>query len=178
MPGNCATPGACYKGRIATIRKSATVAARPLILVLNGPNLNLLGVRQPEIYGRATLGDIEAACQERAAELSLDIEFRQSNSESELIGWIHEARDTAEGIIINAGAYTHTSVALFDALVVSELPVIEVHLSNIFAREEFRHHSYISRAARGVICGLGLQGYLFGLEALADLIASDKANGQ
>jgi 3-dehydroquinate dehydratase II len=154
------------------------VAARPLILVLNGPNLNLLGVRQPEIYGRATLGDIEAACQERAAELSLDIEFRQSNSESELIGWIHEARDTAEGIIINAGAYTHTSVALFDALVVSELPVIEVHLSNIFAREEFRHHSYISRAARGVICGLGLQGYLFGLEALVDLIASDKANGQ
>jgi 3-dehydroquinate dehydratase II len=154
------------------------VAARPLIIVLNGPNLNLLGVRQPEIYGRATLGDIEAACHERAAELSLDIEFRQSNSESELIGWIHEARDTAEGIIINAGAYTHTSVALFDALVVSELPVIEVHLSNIFAREEFRHHSYISRAARGVICGLGLQGYLFGLEALADLIASDKANGQ
>jgi 3-dehydroquinate dehydratase-2 len=154
------------------------VAARPLILVLNGPNLNLLGVRQPEIYGRATLGDIEAACQERAAELSLDIEFRQSNSESELIGWIHEARDTAEGIIINAGAYTHTSVALFDALVVSELPVIEVHLSNIFAREEFRHHSYISRAARGVICGLGLQGYLFGLEALADFIASDKVNGK
>ena len=149
------------------------MAAAPLILVLNGPNLNMLGAREPEIYGRVTLAEIEAACRERAAELGLEIDFRQSNNEGELVQWIHEARDNADGIVINAGAYTHTSVALLDALLVSELPVIEVHLSNIYRREEFRHRSFISRAARGVICGLGLPGYLFALEALADLVGDE-----
>lgn len=142
--------------------------AAPVILVLNGPNLNMLGVRQPEVYGRTTLGDIEAACRERGSELGLTIEFRQSNHEGELVTWIQQARDNADGIVINAGAYTHTSVAILDALKVAELPVIEVHISNIHAREEFRHHSYISAAATGVIVGLGPQGYLFALEALAD----------
>ncbi len=141
--------------------------AAPVILVLNGPNLNMLGVRQPEIYGRTTLGDIEAACRERAVELGLALEFRQSNHEGQLVEWIQEARDNADGIVINAGALTHTSVALLDALNLAELPVIEVHISNIHAREEFRHHSYISKAAKGVIVGLGPLGYLFALEALA-----------
>jgi 3-dehydroquinate dehydratase-2 len=150
------------------------MASSPAILVLNGPNLNMLGVRQPEIYGRATLGDIEAACRERAATLGLAVDFRQSNIEGELVNWIHEARDNADGVIINAGAYTHTSIALLDALTICELPVIEVHLSNIFAREEFRHHSYISRAARGVICGLGAQGYIHALDALAHIINGDE----
>ena len=145
----------------------------PVILVLNGPNLNMLGVRQPEIYGRATLGDIEAACRERAEALGLTLDFRQSNIEGEMVAWLHEARDVADGVIINAGAYTHTSIALLDALMICELPVIEVHISNIFAREEFRHHSYISRAARGVICGLGPDGYLYALDALARLVRGD-----
>ena len=145
----------------------------PVILVLNGPNLNMLGVRQPEIYGRATLGDIEAASRERAEALGLTVDFRQSNIEGELVAWLHEARDVADGIVINAGAYTHTSIALLDALTICELPVIEVHISNIFAREEFRHHSYISRAARGVICGLGPAGYLYALDALARLLTGE-----
>jgi 3-dehydroquinate dehydratase-2 len=148
--------------------------AEPVILVLNGPNLNMLGVRQPEIYGRATLGDIETACRETAAELGLQLDFRQSNSEAELVHWIHEARDNADGIVINAAALTHTSVALLDALLICELPVIEVHLSNIYKREEFRHHSYISRVARGVICGLGHHGYLYALEALARITAGEE----
>lgn len=147
----------------------------PVILVLNGPNLNMLGVRQPEIYGRATLGDIEAACRERADALGLTLDFRQSNMEGELVAWLHEARDVADGIVINAGAYTHTSIALLDALTICELPVIEVHISNIFAREEFRHHSYISRAAQGVICGLGPDGYLYALDALARILRGDDA---
>jgi 3-dehydroquinate dehydratase-2 len=145
----------------------------PVILVLNGPNLNMLGVRQPDIYGRATLGDIEAACRERAEALGLTLDFRQSNVEGEMVAWLHEARDVADGIVINAGAYTHTSIALLDALMICELPVIEVHISNIFAREDFRHHSYISRAARGVICGLGPDGYLYALDALARIIGDD-----
>ncbi len=145
----------------------------PVILVLNGPNLNMLGVRQPEIYGRATLGDIEAACRERAEALGLTVDFRQSNIEGELVAWLHEARDVADGIVVNAGAYTHTSIALLDALMICELPVIEVHISNIFAREEFRHHSYISRAAQGVICGLGPDGYLYALDALARILRGD-----
>ena len=146
------------------------MAARPTVLVLNGPNLNMLGVRQPEIYGRETLGDIEAACRERAAELRLEIDFRQSNYEGEMVDWIQEARGTADGIVINAGALSHTSVAILDALLVCELPVIEVHLSNIYARETFRHHSYVSAAAQGVICGLGGHGYLFALDAMARLV--------
>ncbi|MBM3516629.1 MAG: type II 3-dehydroquinate dehydratase [Alphaproteobacteria bacterium] len=137
------------------------------ILVLNGPNLNLLGEREPEIYGRETLRDIEAALQARAAELGVAIAVRQSNHEGELVDWIQEARGTASGIILNAGAYTHTSLAIADALRLCSLPVIEVHLSNVFRREPFRHRSFISPIARGVICGLGARGYLFALEALA-----------
>jgi 3-dehydroquinate dehydratase II len=149
----------------------------PTVFVLNGPNLNLLGVRDPSIYGRDTLGDIEERCIARAAALGLEIDFRQTNHEGQLVDWIHEARESADGIILNAGALTHTSVALLDALSAAELPVIEVHLSNIFRRESFRHHSYVSLAANGVICGLGAQGYELALEAVAGLIEreSDEA---
>ena len=152
----------------------APLADQPLILVLNGPNLNMLGVRQPEIYGRETLGDVEAACRERGAELDLDVDFRQTNHEGELVSWIQEARGTADGIIINGGALSHTSIAVLDALLLCELPVMEVHLSNIYARDAFRHHSYISRAARGVICGLGGLGYLYALDALKQHLAGDQ----
>jgi 3-dehydroquinate dehydratase-2 len=138
--------------------------------LLNGPNLNLLGTREPEIYGRETLADVVAAAQAHAERLGLEIDARQSNLEGELVTWIQEARTAHAGIVINAGAYTHTSVALLDALRLADKPVIEVHLSNIFAREGFRHHSYISPVARGVICGFGSQGYLFALDALARLI--------
>jgi 3-dehydroquinate dehydratase, type II len=145
-----------------------------VILVLNGPNLNLLGTRQPEIYGRASLADIEKSCRRRAGELGLGLEFRQSNHEGELIDWIQQARGKMSGIVINPAGYSHSSVALLDALVACELPVIEVHLSNIFKREAFRHHSFVSEAARGVICGLGPRGYLLALDALADIIAAKK----
>jgi 3-dehydroquinate dehydratase-2 len=137
------------------------------ILVLNGPNLNLLGVREPKTYGSETLADIEEACLERAAALDLALDFRQSNHEGQLVDWIQEARESADGIIINAGAYTHTSIAILDALRACELPIIEVHLSNIFAREPYRHHSYISSVARGVICGFGAQSYILALDAIA-----------
>jgi 3-dehydroquinate dehydratase-2 len=143
---------------------------RPSILILNGPNLNMLGQREPAIYGRDTLDDIEKACKEKAAELGLEVDFRQSNREGELVEWAQIAGQWFAGIIVNAAGYTHTSVALLDALLVSGLPVIEVHLSNIFRREEFRHHSYVSRAANGVICGFGLNGYLLALDAMAKLI--------
>ena len=149
------------------------MAGSPTILVLNGPNLNLLGLREPEIYGRETLSDIEEACLERAAELGLQLDFRQSNHEGQLVDWIHEARQTADGIILNAGAYSHTSIALLDALAAAELPVVEVHLSNIYRREPFRHHSYISRVARGVICGFGGHGYELALTAMARLLRNE-----
>jgi 3-dehydroquinate dehydratase-2 len=145
-------------------------ATRP-VLVLNGPNLNMLGKRQPEIYGRETLGDIEKACRAEGTRLGLGTEFFQSNWEGALVDRIQEARERNAAIVINAGAYTHTSVALLDALNAAELPVIEVHLSNIYKRESFRHHSYISPAAVGVIAGLGSQGYLVALQALARLLA-------
>lgn len=137
------------------------------ILVLNGPNLNLLGVREPALYGRETLADIEAACRQRAAALGLEVDFRQSNSEGELVDWIQESRGQASAIIINAGAYTHTSIAILDALLAVDIPVFEVHLSNIFRREAFRHVSYVSQAAQGLICGLGAMGYQLALEAAA-----------
>ena len=145
----------------------------PIVSILNGPNLNLLGVRDPSIYGRDTLGDIEERCTARAAALGLEIDFRQTNHEGQLVDWIQEARESADAIILNAGAFTHTSVALLDALSAADLPVIEVHLSNIFRRESFRHHSYVSLAANGVICGLGAQGYELALDAVASLIEGE-----
>jgi 3-dehydroquinate dehydratase II len=142
----------------------------PTVFILNGPNLNLLGIRDPSIYGRDTLADIEERCLARAAALNLQIDFRQTNHEGQLVDWIQEARESVEGIVLNAGALTHTSVAVLDALSAADLPVIEVHLSNIFRRESFRHHSYVSLAANGVICGLGAHGYELALEAVARLI--------
>ncbi|MCA8908452.1 MAG: type II 3-dehydroquinate dehydratase [Rhodospirillaceae bacterium] len=142
----------------------------PLVQIINGPNLNLLGVREPEIYGTETLGDIETACAERAEQLGLDIDFRQSNLEGDIVDWIQEARLSHDGIILNAAAYTHTSVAILDALKVAELPVIELHMSNPHRREAFRHTSYVSLAADGMICGLGSHGYLLALDAIARLI--------
>ena len=141
-----------------------------LVYVLNGPNLNLLGRRQPEIYGRETLADVEAECGRTAAELGLGLRFHQSNREYELIDWVHEARETAFGIAINPAAFTHTSVALLDALNAFEGPVIEVHISNVHKREAFRHHSYVSLRADGVIAGFGTQGYPLALRRLAALI--------
>lgn len=140
------------------------------ILILNGPNLNLLGVREPATYGRETLADIEEACLERAAALGLSVDFRQSNHEGQLVDWIQEARENADGIILNAGGYTHTSVVILDSLKAAELPVIEVHLSNIYRRETFRHVSYVSAAAQGVICGFGGHGYILALDAMARLL--------
>jgi 3-dehydroquinate dehydratase-2 len=142
------------------------------IYVLNGPNLNMLGVREPAVYGRDTLDDVRARAEARAKKLGFGIDFRQSNAEGDLVSAIQEARLQACGILINAGAYTHTSIAVLDALQAAELPVVEVHLSNIFRREAFRHHSYVSLAADGVICGLGAHGYELGIEALAALVAS------
>ncbi|HYZ39755.1 MAG TPA: type II 3-dehydroquinate dehydratase [Stellaceae bacterium] len=145
----------------------------PTVFILNGPNLNLLGVREPSVYGHDTLGDIEERCAASAASLGLEIEFRQTNHEGQLVDWIQEARESADGIVLNAGALTHTSVAVLDALAAAGLPVIEVHLSNIFRRESFRHHSFVSLAATGLICGLGPHGYELALEAIARLIEGD-----
>jgi 3-dehydroquinate dehydratase-2 len=141
------------------------------ILVLNGPNLNLLGAREPATYGTATLADIEALCRAEAGRLGLDIDFRQSNHEGELVTWIQEARGTAEGVLINPAAYSHTSVAIHDALRLLECPIVEVHLSNIHAREAFRHHSFVSAVATAVICGLGPLGYRVAITALAEKLA-------
>jgi len=146
----------------------------PTILVLNGPNLNILGAREPDVYGHETMAEIEAACAERASALGLTVEFRQSNSEGELVDWIQEARNGYAGLIVNAGAYTHTSVALLDALLACDVPVIEVHLSNIFQRDDFRHHSYVSKAARGLICGFGGFGYEMALEAAARMLETTR----
>ena len=140
------------------------------VLVINGPNLNLLGQREPHIYGRATLDDIRSATVARGRDHDLTIDFRQSNMEGEIVTWIQQARGKSDGIIINAAGYTHTSVAIMDALVSSDQPVIEVHISNIYKREEFRHFSYISRAATGVICGLGPHSYLLAVDAMAELL--------
>lgn len=140
------------------------------VLVLNGPNLNMLGLRQPEIYGSATLADIEAACVAHGEAIGLAVTCRQSNHEGELVTWIQEARGTQGGIILNAGAYTHTSVAIRDALAAAEVPFIELHLSNVFAREDFRRHSWLSQLAKGVICGFGAKGYSLALDAMADII--------
>ena len=145
-----------------------------LIYVLNGPNLNLLGSREPEIYGAGTLDDLETLCAETAEGLGLAIDFRQTNLEGELITWVQEARSKAAAIVINPAGYSHTSIALMDALLSVELPVIEVHISNVHAREKFRQHSYVSRAAQGVICGLGFAGYRLALIALSDILEEDQ----
>ena len=139
--------------------------------IINGPNLNLLGTREPEVYGTTTLADIEAMCADRAQMHGMETLCLQSNDEGEMVNFIQTARTEASGLIINAGAYSHTSVAILDALQAVEVPVIEVHLSNIFAREEFRHHSYVSGVAAGVICGLGAQGYEMAIDALAARLA-------
>ena len=141
-----------------------------LVYVLNGPNLNLLGKRQPHIYGHETLADVEAECRKVAEELRLDIRFHQSNREYEIIDWVHEAREVAGGIAINPAAFTHTSVAILDALNTVEGPVIEIHISNVHKREAFRHHSFVSTRADGVIAGFGTQGYTLALRRLARLI--------
>ena len=144
------------------------------ILVLNGPNLNMLGVREPKTYGKATLRDLEALCKKTAKSLGLAVDCRQSNIEGELVTWIQGSRKTHGSIVINAGGYSHTSVAILDALLLSELPVIEVHITNIYAREKFRHHSLLSKAAKGVICGLGIDGYAYALQAMAKLLKSSR----
>ena len=142
----------------------------PLVLILNGPNLNLLGKRQPEIYGRETLADVDRDCAALGAQLGLTTRLRQSNHEGQIVDWIHEARETAQGIVINPGALTHTSVAILDALHAFEGPVIEVHISNVHKRESFRHHSYVSLRADGIIVGCGTQGYGLALRRLATLL--------
>ncbi len=147
----------------------------PLIAVLNGPNLNLLGTREPEKYGTATLDDVEALCAEVAEQLGLAIDFRQTNGEGELVTWVQECRGRAAGIIINPAGYTTTSIALLDALLAAEMPVIEVHITNIHRREEFRHHSYVSKAATGVIAGLGVEGYALALQGMARLLSEEEA---
>jgi 3-dehydroquinate dehydratase II len=144
------------------------------ILVLNGPNLNLLGTREPAIYGPASLADIEEACRRHSKPLGFELDFRQSNHEGQLIDWIQAARGQMAGIVINPGGLSHSSIALLDALLAVGLPVVEVHLSNIFKRESYRRHSFVSEGARGVICGLGPQGYLLALDALAEIIGTKK----
>jgi len=148
--------------------------AKP-VYVLNGPNLNMLGLREPAIYGSETLADVQRRTELRAAKLGLEVDFRQSNIEGELVTWIQQAREAASGIILNAGAYTHTSLALLDAINAAELPAIEVHLSNVFRRESFRHHSFISLGARGVICGFGPKVYELALEAMAEILVQQPA---
>ena len=146
------------------------------VLVMNGPNLNLLGTRKPEVYGRTTLADVEEMCREEAGKLGLEVDFRQSNHEGQLIDWIHEfgaavKAGTCIGAVYNPGAHTHTSIAIHDAIEGAELPVIEVHISNVHAREEFRQHSYVSPVARGIIVGFGVTGYLLALQGLHRLQA-------
>ena len=151
-------------------QRSKSKTAERRILVLHGPNLNLLGTREPAVYGRDTLADIDAALKQLGAQLGVIVETFQSNVEGDLVSRIQTARDHAAAIIINAGAYTHTSIAIRDALVGVALPVVEVHLSNIHKREEFRHHSYIAAVAVGQICGFGADSYLLGLRAVARLL--------
>lgn len=144
----------------------------PSVLLLNGPNLNLLGAREAEIYGRTTLSDAEALCRDRASALGLTVECRQSNSEGTLVDWIQEAHGRFDAIVINPGAYSHTSIAILDALAAIGLPVVEVHVSNIHRREDFRHRSYVSKVATGVICGFGASGYGLALEAVKTLLSN------
>ena len=169
-------PDAGFPGREKAVYTDEVTAAPTMpdtIHVLNGPNLNLLGSRQPEIYGRESLDEIRGLVEAHARDLGLEVVFRQSNAEGELVTWIQQAGAEAKGIIINAAGYTHGSVAILDALLACGVPVVEVHLSNLFRREDFRRHSYVSQAARGVICGFGAQGYVLAVEALAGLIGNE-----
>jgi 3-dehydroquinate dehydratase II len=142
------------------------------IYVINGPNLNLLGKRQPHIYGHETLEDVKNACIQVGLDNGLDVTFMQSNAEAQIIDWIHDARENATGIVINPAAFTHTSVAILDALNTFDHPIIEVHISNVHKREPFRHHSYVSGVASGVIAGFGTQGYVFAVQRMAQLLAA------
>ena len=144
-----------------------------LFLILNGPNLNLLGTRQPDVYGSTTLAEIEGLCQTHGRKIGADVAFVQSNHEGALVDAIHAARGVHDGIILNAGAYTHTSIALMDAIASTEVPTIELHLSNVHAREEFRHKSYIANVAVGVICGFGAQGYVLAMDAMMSTLGAD-----
>jgi 3-dehydroquinate dehydratase-2 len=146
-----------------------------IVYVLNGPNLNLLGKREPAIYGHETLADVEAQCRTLAKQLGLALEFQQTNAEFQMVDTIHEARERAGGIVINPAAFSHYSIAVLDALKACTCPILEVHISNIHQREEFRHHSYVSHVAQGVICGFGTQGYLFALERMAKLLGVNPA---
>ncbi|TDF82498.1 type II 3-dehydroquinate dehydratase [Pseudomonas sp. H9] len=137
------------------------------LLVLNGPNLNMLGLRQPDVYGHETLADLQRLCEQAAERLQLMLEFQQTNHEGQMIDWIHQARGRVDGIIINPGAWTHTSVAIHDALIAAEVPVIEVHISNVHRREAFRHHSYVSLVAKAVLAGFGTHGYVLAIEHFA-----------
>ncbi len=150
-----------------------TEGSKKNILVLNGPNLNMLGTREPDIYGSETLDDINNNMISRAETLGYTIDFRQSNSESELVGWIQQCQGDTSAILLNAGAFTHTSVAILDALQTLDIPVIEVHLSNIFRREKFRHHSYVSPAANGIICGFGSNSYILALDAAHNILSKN-----
>jgi 3-dehydroquinate dehydratase II len=146
------------------------------VYVINGPNLNLLGTREPEKYGRATLADVEALCREAARRHGLAVEFRQSNREGEIVDWIHEAgRSKAAGIVLNAAAYSHTSIAILDAIAAAPVPTVEVHITNIHAREEFRRHSYVSRVAKAVLCGFGIDGYALAIEGLAAMTRAKRS---
>ncbi len=145
--------------------------ANPIVFVINGPNVNLLGTREPDVYGKTTFAELEAMCRKRASALGLTLEFRQSNHEGELVDWVQEARTAAQGIVINPGGLTHSSVSLLDAILAAGIPTIEVHLTNIHRRDAFREVSYISKAATGVIFGLGPFGYELALEAFANIIA-------
>ena len=144
------------------------------VYVVNGPNLNMLGLREPEVYGKETLASLEERCRRKAKTLELDISFRQSNIEGELVSWIQEARSAASGLILNAAAYTHTSIAIHDALKVAQIPIIEVHLTNIYKREPFRHHSYVSPVADGVLCGFGGRGYELAIDAIHKILTEKK----
>lgn len=162
----------CRSPHDATVSKSMAQDSKKPIYVLNGPNLNLLGQREPGVYGGKTLADVEMECQAFAAKLGIEIIFRQTNYEGELVSWIHEAGESGAAVAVNAGAYTHTSVALHDAIKGVSVPVVELHISNVHARESFRHHSMIASACIGQICGFGTASYTLGLQALSDHLAS------
>ena len=159
------------------IRAKDILVSRP-ILILNGPNLNLLGTREPDIYGSTTLAEVEDMCRRRAEKHGLTVAFHQSNSEAQIIEWIHEGINGADGIIINPAAFTHTSVAILDALMMVKQPIIELHISNPHKREAFRHHSYVTFAATALICGLGVSGYPLAVDAMADLLKARKGEAQ